>query len=44
MCDVKLVYFDGRGRAEPSRLVMAAAGVKWDDVRVTDWPAGKDGR
>lgn len=41
MCDVKLYYFDIRGRGETSRLVMHAAGQKFDDCRVTDWPATK---
>jgi len=31
---MKLTYFDGRGRAEMARLLLANAGVKYDDVRV----------
>ncbi|KAK3790057.1 hypothetical protein RRG08_038754 [Elysia crispata] len=40
---VKLVYFDGRGRAELLRLILHQAGVKFEDVRVAfaDWPAMK---
>nr|AYN44551.1 glutathione S-transferase S11 [Brachionus koreanus] len=37
----KLYYFNGRGRAEISRLILAAAGVKYEDVRITDWPTTK---
>jgi hypothetical protein len=40
MSNYKIVYFDGRGRAEVSRMILAAAGVKFDDVRVNDWPNG----
>jgi len=32
----KLYYFDDRGRAEATRLCFAAAGVKYEDVRLTD--------
>jgi len=36
----KLTYFNGRGRAELSRLIFAQAGVQYEDVRVehSDWP------
>jgi len=36
----KLTYFDGRGRGEIIRLVFAAAGVEYQDIRVqrADWP------
>nr|QVK45618.1 glutathione S transferase [Brachionus paranguensis] len=37
----KLYYFNGRGRAEISRLILAAAGVKYQDVRINDWPRTK---
>ncbi|XP_059143203.1 glutathione S-transferase 1-like [Physella acuta] len=41
--NVKLYYFDGRGRAEVTRLMLAAAGVKYEDIRYTSqtWPAEK---
>ncbi|XP_059162732.1 glutathione S-transferase 1-like [Physella acuta] len=41
--NVKLIYFDARGRGEVIRLMFAAAGVKYDDVRHTTetWPAEK---
>jgi glutathione S-transferase len=39
-----LTYFNGRGRAELTRLVFAAAGVQYEDKRITDWPAGKEGK
>jgi len=32
--DYKLLYFDGRGLAEVSRLLFTIAGVKFEDVRV----------
>ena len=32
---IKLTYFNLRGRAEPSRLILAYAGVDFDDCRVT---------
>ncbi|RUS87281.1 hypothetical protein EGW08_004961 [Elysia chlorotica] len=40
---VKLVYFDARGRAELLRLILHQSGVKFEDQRVTfaDWPALK---
>jgi len=36
----KLYYFNGRGRAELSRLIFAQAGVQYEDARVeqADWP------
>jgi glutathione S-transferase len=39
----KLVYFNGRGKAEPTRLLFAAAGVKYEDFRVdfSKWPEEK---
>jgi len=35
----KLTYFNGRGRAELSRLIFAQAGVEYEDVRIerADW-------
>ena len=32
---IKLTYFNLRGRAEPARLILAYAGVDFDDCRVT---------
>lgn len=29
----KLIYFDARGVIEPARLLLAAAGVKYEDIR-----------
>ena len=44
MPSYKLYYFNARGRAEISRLIFHATGVEFEDVRVEDWPAGKDGK
>lgn len=33
----------GRGRAEISRLIFAAAGVEFTDERIKNWPTGKEG-
>ncbi|KAK7093966.1 glutathione S-transferase-like [Littorina saxatilis] len=43
MSGIKLTYFDGRGRGEISRLLLTAAGQKFEDVRITfdQWPALK---
>jgi len=30
-----LTYFNGRGRAEPARLILAEAGVEYEDIRVS---------
>ncbi|KAK0050281.1 glutathione S-transferase 7 [Biomphalaria pfeifferi] len=40
---LKLIYFNGRGRAELSRLILAVAGQKYEDVRIVgeNWPAEK---
>ena len=45
MPSYKVVYFEGRGRAELTRLLFTAAGANFEDVRVEEakWPAvGKE--
>ncbi|XP_078702031.1 hematopoietic prostaglandin D synthase-like [Branchiostoma floridae x Branchiostoma belcheri] len=39
----KLTYFNGRGRGETIRLLFAAGGIKYEDVRIegAQWPALK---
>ncbi|CAG5117477.1 unnamed protein product [Candidula unifasciata] len=41
---IKLFYFDARGRAEVCRLLLAAAGQKYEDIRYTQeqWETEKD--
>jgi len=41
--NIKLTYFNVRGRAEPSRLILAQAGVDYEDFRFEreDWPKYK---
>ncbi|KAK7102173.1 hypothetical protein V1264_020435 [Littorina saxatilis] len=43
MSELKVVYFDLRARGEPIRLVLEAAGKKYEDVRLSfdEWPAEK---
>jgi glutathione S-transferase len=43
MSKPKLIYFNLRARAEVSRLILAAAGVEYEDVRVdfSRWPEMK---
>ena len=43
MSTYKLSYFNARGRAETSRLIFAAAGEKYEDLRIerADWPTHK---
>ncbi|CAF3501767.1 unnamed protein product [Rotaria sp. Silwood1] len=43
MSTYKLYYFNGRGRAEVSRLIFAAAGQKYEDIRYegSEWPLHK---
>ena len=45
---VKLTYFNLRGRGEPCRVLLAYAGIKWEDERIppawdqtTTWPTLK---
>ena len=37
---IKLTYFNGKGRTEPARLILAYAGVDYEDNRIEfeDWP------
>jgi glutathione S-transferase len=39
----KLIYFNGRGRAEPARLILAYAGAQYNDHRIesAEWPSLK---
>nr|KAG5686441.1 hypothetical protein BaRGS_009091 [Batillaria attramentaria] len=43
MASIKLYYFKGGGRAESCRLLLAASGTEWEDVRFTqeEWPKYK---
>lgn len=43
MSTYKLYYFNGRGRAEFARLIFAAAGEKFEDIRFEreQWPSHK---
>ena len=41
MPEFTLNYFNGRGRAEITRLIFTAAGAKFTDNRIADWPATK---
>ena len=43
MGKLKLTYFNTRGRAETARLILAQAGVDYEDIRIekADWPALK---
>merc|ERR1711997_744712 len=40
---IKLTYFNVRGRDEPARLILAQAGVDYQDIRIEreDWPKVK---
>ncbi|CAH8669918.1 unnamed protein product [Dicrocoelium dendriticum] len=42
-CSYKVIYFNVRGRAEPIRLVLHAAGIPFEDERMeySDWLARK---
>ena len=41
--EIKFTYFPAKGRGEISRLILACAGVAYEDDRVApqDWPALK---
>ena len=43
MGKMKLIYFNTRGRAEISRIILAQAGEDYEDKRIerADWPALK---
>ena len=43
MTKIKLTYFDGRGRGELSRLILAYGGQPWEDDRISfeQWPGLK---
>jgi glutathione S-transferase len=43
MVHYKLIYFNGRGLAEPSRYIFAAAGQDYEDFRFErdEWPKHK---
>ncbi|XP_066304159.1 hematopoietic prostaglandin D synthase-like [Branchiostoma lanceolatum] len=43
MPSIKFTYFDGRGRGEVSRVMLAAGGIKYEDVRLHEskWPGMK---
>ena len=43
MSTYKLYYFNGRGRGEICRLILAAAGQQFEDIRyeLNDWPSHK---
>ena len=46
MGKMKLIYFNTRGRAEISRLILAHAGEAYEDKRIdrSDWPAVKQSK
>ena len=43
---IKLTYFDVRARAEYARMILAQAGVEYEDKRVTkeEWMTLKPGK
>ena len=43
MGKIRLIYFNARGRAELSRLILAHAGQYYEDVRIQkeEWPEMK---
>ena len=46
MSSYKLTYFNGRGRGEIARMLFAAAGKEFEDVRIEfpDWPKLKSSK
>lgn len=46
MASIKLFYFESRGRGELLRLLLAASGVEWEDIRFSweEWPKFKPGK
>ena len=45
MAGLKLTYFNAKGRAEVARLILAQAGIEYEDNRIERdaWPALKPG-
>ena len=45
MAKIKLTYFNAKGRAETIRLILAQAGVEYEDYRIArdQWPTVKKG-
>ena len=41
--NIRLVYFNGRGRAEQIRWILVQANAKWEDKRIEQsaWPEFK---
>lgn len=41
----KILYFDGKGRAETARILLAQAGIDFDDERISfdEWQKKKVG-
>lgn len=37
MATYKLIYFEEEARGEPARMIFAAAGVNFEDVRIDEW-------
>ena len=46
MTNIKLHYFNAKGRAEAARWIMEYAGVKYQDIRFEweEWPEKKSSR
>jgi len=45
MPSIKYTYFDGRGLGEVNRVMLAAGGIKYEDVRLHEskWAGMKSG-